>query len=438
MPKNNPSIPISQGSFASDFLRGSLYRDHLPQSSHLSFKFRDQHGVSREATSLDQVPDGVAYRPKLLMGLDTVPFCNDQFEPDSTPYIQRAKFYADKIIVYPEALEKRQSSAAQLATHANLTRGDYNGYISKSSCSKIRQNLEGWVKSVTVNRSKAPKWSNPKHSHITFPTLTLPSDQVHDDRDIKRKVLMPFIQKLKREHGIQEYFWKAEKQGNGNIHFHLFVDRYIDKDQLNLKWNVTTNALGYLDRYVARTGDHNPPSTKINVCPDQMSLVKYLMKYVTKSPTKCYPFSQIRTRMEYPEGLYEFKMEADGVDQVVKWQKVEGRCWGMSDGIRKAKVYSPEVSYRVRDLISLFEWEPSVRFVKLQYCEIYYCNVADILARFDKVLHFGYQGFYLRQYRQLYQGDPWDVLQLLPLVEPLPRSQPPPSCPRAVQLRFAC
>ena len=28
------------------------------------------------------------------------------------------------------------------------------------------------------------------------------------------------------------YFWRAEKQANGNIHFHLLVDRFIPMDLL--------------------------------------------------------------------------------------------------------------------------------------------------------------------------------------------------------------
>jgi len=125
---------------------------------------------------------------------------------------------------------------------------------------------------------------------LFFITLTLPSDQCDSDNEIKRSVLMPFIQQLKRVSGVDQYFWSCEPQENGNLHFHCLIDRYVRKELLTDLWNVACNHLGYLDRYIERTGSTSPPSTQIMDCPPDMSLVKYVLKYVSKQPHIQYLF----------------------------------------------------------------------------------------------------------------------------------------------------
>src|SRR5690606_39568338 len=60
---------------------------------------------------------------------------------------------------------------------------------------------------------------------LSFITLTLPSPQGSiSDKEIKRGPLRMFIQKMGRRYGMYNYVWKAEKQKNGNIHFHITTD----------------------------------------------------------------------------------------------------------------------------------------------------------------------------------------------------------------------
>lgn len=84
---------------------------------------------------------------------------------------------------------------------------------------------------------------------LAFVTLTLPSTQVHDDKTIKREILNQFLVELKKHYYVSNYLWRAEKQKNGNLHFHLIIDKFIPWSELRDRWNRVCNKLGYVDRY---------------------------------------------------------------------------------------------------------------------------------------------------------------------------------------------
>ena len=139
----------------------------------------------------------------------------------------------------------------------------------------------------------------PSHDHI-------PATQQHSDNEIKRKCLTPFISTLQRKFDVWHYFWRAEPQKNGNIHFHLIVDSYIAHSRLRLEWNQCINKLEYVDRFAMKFGHNNPNSTDIHSFRKIHSPASYVIKYCCKS---------------------------DG------YRKIEGRIHGCSDGLRTLQPY---------------------------------------------------------------------------------------------------
>jgi hypothetical protein len=85
-----------------------------------------------------------------------------------------------------------------------------------------------------------------------FVTLTLPAPQVHTDKELKELALNQFLTELRTSNGLRNYVWKAEIQTNGNLHFHLLIDQFIDYYDLRKKWNRVIGKLGYVDRYSER------------------------------------------------------------------------------------------------------------------------------------------------------------------------------------------
>lgn len=436
MQKKTHLADSNQVTFAEQFAAPDLYRNdqHTYQKS---TAYKVGHLVKgKEVGGINCVAVNEVSRASLLMGLDSFPFYNDQGDKDAPIFIQRAKFYADKVVRYPIRIDTDRARSRSVTSMANLTRGKFNGFISKESGRVIRKRLEAWIKAIQINSNVYQGAGKPKHSHLVFATLTLPSGQVHGDNEIKRSVLMPFLQQLKRLHGVEQYFWSAEPQENGNVHFHCLFDRWISCESLDQLWNSATDNLGYFGRYFEATGDTKPPSTQIRQCPKDMSLVKYVLKYVSKQPEiRCSrklvggeSVTRISywTREELKGGSADLEGLGLGLDspnvfcegkrifREFERRPIEGRSWGMSKELTKLDVYTADCSYRVLDFCSIMEWEPSVKLIKKDRAEIYCTNVHDMLLRHDPVILSDYRKYYLKIYQTLY------VLPVQPVIRSIP------------------
>jgi hypothetical protein len=187
-------------------------------------------------------------------------------------------------------------------------RGQYNGFMSRATASKIKRMLKLWMGAITIGLDHAQKTYGNKRRCLYYPrflTLTLPDKQIESDQEFKRLYLERFIQEIKRGHGVKYYFWKAEPQKNGNIHFHLILDRFIDKHKIQKLWCHIIEP--YVQRYQERTGsDQLPPATQI----EKIRSFKHLGEYAVK---------------------YCLKENAEGV------RAIKGRIWGASRELKDLK-----------------------------------------------------------------------------------------------------
>ncbi|WP_341228327.1 hypothetical protein [uncultured Arcticibacterium sp.] len=174
-----------------------------------------------------------------------------------------------QVDVYRRKGTKRLENANAINNLLNQNGEDnaYNGYISPSTKRKLEQMLQVWLTAieVCVDLKKQDRRVDTEQVLPTFVTLTLPSLQIHRDRDIKEHILHPFINWLKHssdEHykrgtrkgeqkgfGVNAFFWRAEPQKNGSIHFHVLVDRYVPWERIREKWNQCCEKLGYVTGY---------------------------------------------------------------------------------------------------------------------------------------------------------------------------------------------
>jgi len=255
----------------------------------------------------------------------------------------------------------------------NLKKGaDYQN-ISPASKQKIRKRLETWVKAIQAYNSQPSMKKKRKIHFPVFLTLTLSSEQIHPDEIIKRDILMPFLQQLKRDGKTFYYFWKAEKQRNGRIHFHLLLDKFIDKFEIQLLWNKYQNRLNYAYRYYEQSGKTNPPSTQIEAPKNWYTFYNYLVKYIVKDET------------DIP---------------------VTGRKWMMSRKLQELKTYSDIASAGMTKTISELEAEGKV----IIHWEDYY-TVVIFTDKFDlqrdmPTLYIAQKKFLLQVYSDLYSVPP--------------------------------
>ena len=84
---------------------------------------------------------------------------------------------------------------------------------------------------------------------LSFLTLTLPSRQVHTDQEIKALCLNQMLIELRKKWHVKNYLWRAEKQRNGNLHFHILCDKFVPWSELRDCWNRIVEKIGYVSKY---------------------------------------------------------------------------------------------------------------------------------------------------------------------------------------------
>lgn len=128
---------------------------------------------------------------------------------------------------------------------------------------KGKRNLNRSINNFLISINPDMLVNGTDKSKISFVTLTLPSEQIKSissngvdfyatDKEIKSKCFNQFLTEIKTDKGVQDFIWVCEKQLNGNLHFHLLVDKYIEFEYLQKVWNRIINKLGFVDRYAER------------------------------------------------------------------------------------------------------------------------------------------------------------------------------------------
>lgn len=220
----------------------------------------------------------------------------------------------------------------------NWGKVDYKGCLSATTSRRIAHILEIWYRTIRVANDKKNLLSTTNDKKLVFLTLTLSSKQLHTDNEIKRNMLNLFLIQLNRSYKMVNYLWKAEKQKNGNIHFHIITDVYIDKNEVNHLWDSILFKWGYLNTQPTFTNDYTSPSTRIECVNDSTTVGSYMGKYMSKS-------------------------DENG--------KVEGRVWGASKMVKELKdisfgldselepvivnyMKSEKASYNIGDFFTIF------------------------------------------------------------------------------------
>lgn len=130
-----------------------------------------------------------------------------------------------------------------------LERKFHNFQISRNSQKNIESKCN-WLwrlaNSRTVRTYNGKQIYNFRNAFLTF---TLPSEQRHATSEILKECWEKLLTQFRNVLKMHNYVWKLEFQDNGNVHFHLITDTYIDFHYARRAWNVIINKLGYVDVY---------------------------------------------------------------------------------------------------------------------------------------------------------------------------------------------
>lgn len=289
------------------------------------------------------------------------------------PVSQTVVLHPSAVILYKtfENVQKKQVNVQSLGNLLqNRTNGhNYNGWMSDETKRRTRKMIYSWL-AMLQQTSRKP----------TFVTLTLPAQQQHDDKFIKEKMLCDrFIKAAFRHWKIQNYFWRAEPQANGNIHFHLLFDDWVEWQKVRGEWNSICNSFGYIEAYRQNQLAAHPNGFQYNPSINNGSRQKqwnaYRMKEsrAGKQPLSIRAWDEMKQREAYEYGMqtnwsnpnstdihalqsvrnagaYVTKYMTKTPDDVSQYRKIEGRIWGASDALRELKLYS-----ELRESVTDFE-----------------------------------------------------------------------------------
>lgn len=169
---------------------------------------------------------------------------------------------------------------------SNLKKAYGKTGLSNKSKKQIHKIIWRWNESVLLSQEMKRNHQLTQRKYLSMVTLTLPASQLESDRLFKSRYLNLFLTKLRKLYLNLNYLWVAEKQKNGNIHFHIIIDEWIAKSRLTELWNDTLANGEYINTFEKKFKHRNPPSTHIAGQKNIKDMAAYLSKYINKVDSK--------------------------------------------------------------------------------------------------------------------------------------------------------
>jgi hypothetical protein len=248
---------------------------------------------------------------------------------EESPYLveSRILIHPNSLVLYSRLHWIKEKPFRKFSVLINLKDNFHHKKISDPAKRKIKKAINYLI--FTAHTKKV--FNNRTKSYFTFKvnfiTLTLSSSQIHTDNEIKKGLLNQFLIEASKKWNVVNYVWKAEKQRNGNIHFHILTDKFIPYSELRNVWNRIQNKFGYVDRFQAKNGNRQPNSTDIHSLQKIANIYDYVTKYMCKND-KSNHLKVTRYSLGLPKKP-QFKVRSVSLDALKFLRKAAdiGRLW---------------------------------------------------------------------------------------------------------------
>jgi len=154
-----------------------------------------------------------------------------------------------KINIYYQTIGSRASCRRTSERPEQFINNRHNGKVSLIAKRKIKSGLDYMLFLAKPKKLPNSRAGKKRTFKLNFITLDLSSDQVHSDQFLKSQLLHQFLIEARKKWKMYMYLWKAEKQKNGRIHFHVITDKFIPWNELRNVWNRIQQKLGYVTAY---------------------------------------------------------------------------------------------------------------------------------------------------------------------------------------------
>lgn len=122
-------------------------------------------------------------------------------------------------------------------------------------------------------------------------SLTIPGgEKRYTAAEFKKLFLHPYLQTLDKTYGVEAYVYgcefQTEGENAGQIHTHIFIDRYIPVADCSQRWVDLLEKEGIATRYREKYGKDPHQACDVTGLKTNNSLQFYLQKYLVKSRQK--------------------------------------------------------------------------------------------------------------------------------------------------------
>jgi len=184
--------------------------------------------------------DRYVFLPKLSIEPNKASSFNQMFIKD----------YDNERLYLPQ--EKRKNSVIRFKNinETNTIVKKYHGFKISDNAYRTLKRRINWL--YYLSKSKQVTTYNGKRIYnfkIGFLTLTLPSKQKTNTQDITNRLFNQFLTELRSRTKMVNYVWRLEFQNNGNVHYHLVTDTYLDYFFVLKIWNRIISKDGYVSDY---------------------------------------------------------------------------------------------------------------------------------------------------------------------------------------------
>ena len=294
-----------------------------------------------------------------------------------TPMLSIAPTYST--IYYDMDYEQDSKTASAIKTlRHDITQVDNTDKFSDNSRKKLKNYIDWFVEQSKVKMIKNGNKNLRILYKIGFLTLTLPFEQHYSDQEIKSKLLNQFFVEARKRWNLHNYIWRAEKQKNGNIHFHVLVDVFIPWKECRQVWNRICDKLDLVSLWSARmkekfefgftatqeelktfglsvlkrrykegkkNGWTDPNSVDIHSLQNIKNIGSYVTKYMAKKEDE--QLKQFEPKPGAPLEIVE-QLEQKKAEYLSK-KSITGRYWYVSERIKK---YCVNMKVVITDTIS--------------------------------------------------------------------------------------
>lgn len=277
---------------------------------------------------------------------------------------------------------EKKMATKSVATNSATVKKQFHGFKISSQAQKNLIDKVHWLYHLAKSRYvKTYSGKEIYNFKINFVTLTLPSKQVHPTSTITNECFNQFLTEIRQRTKFENYVWRLEFQQNGNVHYHIITDTYLDYFFVQKIWNRIINKLGYveafsqsmkglsLNQYFSKYGNddpnkfglmakryakgvsekwQNPPSVDVKNCTSEKSIGAYISKYFSKSK----PQNPIFNELDNEENSFSL------------------RLWFCSRSLSKLK--------GVVDYIETMDFRPDILVQFAEGCRIFYHRYATI------------------------------------------------------------